>query len=351
MWQKARASHLEGPGQLHGHQGGPDLARVLYQVPVFGIAARTAGAAFGRRAVKAHLGHHLLLELEMLAVQIANQCREIIERNLRHRQRGADCPGQAIARHRLLARAAVAAGLEPVAYALHLPLAGTDADRTAEIEAWLPHLPPDGLPLWLSHLRPAAFHALVAAHPERPLRIRIGTGLWHGSPRGPFLHLAANVVDARPIAEGEPAGYRLAPAPATGTLVAVGVGSTHGVSPLEHDDPTRDTLEWDLLVDAKLALAAEQDALHATPPAAESKGAPADKAEANAEPEDGSGRLAKTPYAESIRLGHRLYAVPADYTLELSLAGASSETKLAIKPPEARKPRAQPAPKLRGRED
>ena len=135
--------------------------------------------------------------------------------------------------------AAVAAGLEPVAYALHLPLAGTDADRTAEIEAWLLHLPPDGLPLWLSHLRPAAFHALVAAHPERPLRIRIGTGLWHGSPRGPFLHLAANVVDARPIAEGEPAGYRLTPAPATGTLIAVGVGSTHGVSPLEHDDPTR----------------------------------------------------------------------------------------------------------------
>jgi photosystem II stability/assembly factor-like uncharacterized protein len=111
------------------------------------------------------------------------------------------------------------------------------------------------------------------------------------------------------------------------------------------------TLEWDLLVDAKLALAAEQDALQAKPIAAESKGAPADKAEANAEPEDGSGRLAKTPYAESIRLGHRLYAVPADYTLELSLAGASSETKLAIKPPEARKPRAQPAPKLRGRED
>ena len=81
------------------------------------------------------------------------------------------------------------------------------------------------------------------------------------------------------------------------------------------------------------------------------KAAPADKAEADAKPEDGSGRLAKTPYAESIRLGHRLYAVPGDYTVELSLAGASSETKLAIKPPEARKPRAQPAPKLRGRDD
>lgn len=120
-------------------------------------------------------------------------------------------------------------------------------------------------------------------------------------------------------------------------LREIAVDAEHGIN----------TLEWDLLVDAKLALAAEQEARNATLTAAESKAAPADKAEA----EDGSGRLAKTPYAESVRLGHRLYVVPGDYALELSLAGASAETKLSIKAPEARKPRAQPAPKLRGRDD
>ena len=34
------------------------------------------------------------------------------------------------------------AGLGLLAFALHLPLAGDDLERRAEIEAWLPHLPP-----------------------------------------------------------------------------------------------------------------------------------------------------------------------------------------------------------------
>ena len=138
-----------------------------------------------------------------------------------------------------LQTAATDAGLEVVAYALHLPLAGTDAHRRAEIESWLARLPADGVPLWVSHLSPESFHALAAAHPHRPLRIRVGTALWHGAPRGDFLHLSADVQALRPVRGGEAAGYRLTPIPHDGTLVMVGCGSSHGVAPLAHDDPAR----------------------------------------------------------------------------------------------------------------
>ena len=124
-------------------------------------------------------------------------------------------------------------------YAIHLPLAGTDDQRCAEVEAWLRHLPADGLPLWVSHLAPATVQQLAEAHPDRPIRIRVGTALWHGAPRGDFLHLDAPVLHTEPIAAGERAGYRATPAPADGTLVCIGAGSAHGVTLLDHDDPAR----------------------------------------------------------------------------------------------------------------
>ncbi|MDP9463140.1 MAG: alanine racemase, partial [Actinomycetota bacterium] len=40
-------------------------------------------------------------------------------------------------------------GLDVIGYALHLPLAGSDYDRTTEVDAWLEHLDPRQ-PLWLS---------------------------------------------------------------------------------------------------------------------------------------------------------------------------------------------------------
>ncbi|HNJ97535.1 MAG TPA: alanine racemase [Ilumatobacteraceae bacterium] len=130
------------------------------------------------------------------------------------------------------------AGLRLHAYGLHLPLAGDDNARLAEIEAWLPHLSPD-VPLWLSHLTPESFRELQARHPARTLGIRVGTRLWMGIPKGDFLHLSADVLHTRPVRAAERVGYTLAPVPCDGTLVAVGAGSAHGVAPLDHTDPAR----------------------------------------------------------------------------------------------------------------
>ncbi|MFM7685626.1 MAG: alanine racemase [Actinomycetota bacterium] len=131
-----------------------------------------------------------------------------------------------------------AAGLRVHAFGLHLPLAGDDDSRLAEVADWLPHLAADA-PLWLSHLSPTSFHTLVGQHPGRPMRIRVGTALWHGVPRGPFVHLGASVLDARRVRQGDVAGYRHASVPFDGTLVAIGAGSSAGVAPLEDPDPAR----------------------------------------------------------------------------------------------------------------
>ncbi|PJA43274.1 MAG: hypothetical protein CO182_00065, partial [Lysobacterales bacterium CG_4_9_14_3_um_filter_62_6] len=79
--------------------------------------------------------------------------------------------------------------------------------------------------------------------------------------------------------------------------------------------------------------------------------ASAPKASAEANPDSHNGRLAKTPYAEALRLGQRLYLTPGDYTLRLKLGSENSETKLKVTAPEAYKPRSKPKLKLRGRDD
>lgn len=141
------------------------------------------------------------------------------------------------------------------------------------------------------------------------------------------------------------------------------------------------TIEWDLLVDQTLALAAEAANNQADKAAAEKAAtdkAATDKAaaanvdaeKADAKPDDAAapteqasatdskpkaddnkGKLAKTPYAESARLGQRLYLSPGDYTIELAMNGASSTSKFKLKAPEPYKPRAPAKPKLRGRDD
>ena len=130
------------------------------------------------------------------------------------------------------------AGMQVAAFALHLPLAGADAARLAEIEAWLPHLSAEH-ELWVSHLQPEAFVALQKRHPSRTFRIRVGTALWHGIPKGRFLQLSADVLSTQPVRAGDAVGYFATPAPADGTVVAVGAGSAHGVAPLDNDDPSR----------------------------------------------------------------------------------------------------------------
>jgi len=132
------------------------------------------------------------------------------------------------------------AGLGIEAFALHLPLAGTDRDRIAEVEAWLPHLPDDAA-LWVSHLEPASVHALQQRHPQLDLRVRVGTRLWLGVPRGDFVALSADVLQVQPVAEGEPAGYRLVPSPCDGFVVSIGAGIVNGVAPLDDVAPGHDS--------------------------------------------------------------------------------------------------------------
>lgn len=126
--------------------------------------------------------------------------------------------------------AARAAGLEPVAYALHLPLAGDPGVHVAEVEAWLAHLDP-ALPLALSHVDHDRYLKLRSDHPERHLALRAGTALWHGDKS--MLALTATVNDVRAVRAGDVAGYHSSTVPCDGHLVMIGAGSTHGVAPLD----------------------------------------------------------------------------------------------------------------------
>lgn len=137
-----------------------------------------------------------------------------------------------------LLKAVTAAQLAVEGFGLHLPLTGSDAARRAEIESWLPNLPPT-LPLWVSHLDQGSFAALRTAHRERQFRIRIGTALWHGVPRGDFMHLSADVLHTQRVQAGDTAGYFNTPVQFDGTLVAVGAGSAHGIGAHPDPDPLR----------------------------------------------------------------------------------------------------------------
>ena len=120
--------------------------------------------------------------------------------------------------------------LDVAAYAIHPPLVGDDAAHVHEIEAWLPRLPA-ATTVDVSHVGATAFAALRDRHPERTLRLRLGTSLWHGDKS--MFGLSADVVDVRSIVCGAPAGYRATPAPATGHLVMIGAGSAHGIALLD----------------------------------------------------------------------------------------------------------------------
>jgi alanine racemase len=128
-----------------------------------------------------------------------------------------------------------ARGLEVVAFGLHLPLAGTDADRLGEIRGWLAHLPTT-TPLWVSHLSPMSFGALRAEVGDRDVRIRVGTALWHGVPRGNFVRLTADVLQVAAVRAGDRVGYHAALAPSDGAVVTIGAGTSAGIAPLDTAD-------------------------------------------------------------------------------------------------------------------
>lgn len=122
------------------------------------------------------------------------------------------------------------AGLEVVGVSVHPPLAGTDDDHLAQIERHLGGVDPS-IPVWVSHLGIDAYGALTVRHPDRTLRLRLGTALWHGDKRA--LQLSADVLDVREVAAGDRAGYRQAEVAGDGWLVMIGAGTANGVFPLD----------------------------------------------------------------------------------------------------------------------
>jgi photosystem II stability/assembly factor-like uncharacterized protein len=97
------------------------------------------------------------------------------------------------------------------------------------------------------------------------------------------------------------------------------------------------SFDWDLLVDQELALAAESAALQ--------------KSKEGGDAKDSDINLSRTPYAESVRLGQQLYAVPGDYTIRVSVGDNSDSTGLKIKAPKAFESRAKQTYKIRGKKD
>jgi len=124
-----------------------------------------------------------------------------------------------------LVETARAAGLDVVGVSLHPPLAGSDDDHRREIERTLELVDAD-LPVWVSHIGPDTAASLPASH---TYRVRLGTALWHGDKS--FFHLAANVLDIRPVSAGARVGYRQQPVAGDGHLVMIGAGSANGVAP------------------------------------------------------------------------------------------------------------------------
>jgi len=99
------------------------------------------------------------------------------------------------------------------------------------------------------------------------------------------------------------------------------------------------SFEWDLLVDQALALAAETTGLEKA------------KESLDSDEEKNVTNLADTPYAESVRLGQVLYAIPGEYTVRVSVGENNDSAGLKIKAPEDYEPRTRQAYKLRGKKD
>jgi hypothetical protein len=114
-------------------------------------------------------------------------------------------------------------------FSIHPPLAGRPAEHATEASEWAEHLPEESA-VYVSHLDAPAYAELTAGRPRHRWRIRLGTALWHGDKS--FLHLAADVLELRPVDPGTLAGYRLVEVPGRGHVVMVTAGTAHGVRPL-----------------------------------------------------------------------------------------------------------------------
>ena len=103
--------------------------------------------------------------------------------------------------------------LEIAAFAVHPPLAGTDDEHADDIARWLDLLDPDD-EVWVSHLSRQGYADLRDEWPDRRLRIRTGTALWHGDKTA--IQLVADVLALHPVRAGERSATGRCPPPTTG---------------------------------------------------------------------------------------------------------------------------------------
>ena len=116
-------------------------------------------------------------------------------------------------------------------WTIHLPLADegryAEAERLARVA-----MGTRPAPLWISHLPVDDATALArqlggASGEPAPMRLRVGTRLWLGSPTS--MRSYATVLDVHPVARGERAGYRHRRCWADGWVVVMAGGTAHGV--------------------------------------------------------------------------------------------------------------------------
>jgi hypothetical protein len=125
------------------------------------------------------------------------------------------------------------AGVSVHSVSVHPRLAGSDDERSADIEQIVTVLPP-GIAVTVSHLGAHHYVGLAERHADRQFGIRLGSALWHGDKS--CFALRAKALDVRTVRRGEVAGYRGIEVPGDGSLVIVDAGSAHGVQPLANGD-------------------------------------------------------------------------------------------------------------------
>jgi len=125
-----------------------------------------------------------------------------------------------------LVTAVQAAGLIQIGWSVHPPLDGTPQSHANEIGNIISGVNSD-LPWFVSHVDAESLVDLRKKFANKTIRVRSGTQLWLGDKS--MFELNADVLDARPVKSGAVVGYRNITLHQDGTLVMIGVGTSHGV--------------------------------------------------------------------------------------------------------------------------
>ena len=125
-----------------------------------------------------------------------------------------------------LVTAVQAAGLIQIGWSVHPPLDGTPQSHANEIGNIISGVNSDLL-WFVSHVDAESLVDLRKKFANKTIRVRSGTQLWLGDKS--MFELNADVLDARPVKSGAVVGYRNITLHQDGTLVMIGVGTSHGV--------------------------------------------------------------------------------------------------------------------------